>query len=63
MKSSELLRKLKRLGAEVIENRGKGGHVLVRLNGKQSIVQTSTDLPKGTFHGFLKQLDLKPEDL
>ena len=46
MKSSELLRKLKRLGAEVIENRGKGGHVLVRLNGKQSIVQTPRICPR-----------------
>lgn len=64
MKANELIRKLSRLGAEVITGRGKGGHVLVRINGHQAPIPTgSGDLKKGTLAAILKQLGLTPDDL
>lgn len=59
MKASELLRKLKALGATVDPSRGKGGHVRVSLNGRTTFVPTGTkDLKTGTVSGILKQLGL-----
>ena len=49
--SSELLRGLRRLGAEIDRGRGRGGHA---GNG---------DLPTGTLRAILRQLGLRPEDL
>lgn len=64
MKSKELIRKLIALGATVETGRGKGGHVLVILGEKSTVIPTSTkELPKGTFHGILKQLGVSPADL
>lgn len=65
MKSTELLRKLNRMGAEVIPNRGKGGHVLVILNGRRTTIATNSraDIAKGTFHAILKQLGITREQL
>jgi predicted RNA binding protein YcfA (HicA-like mRNA interferase family) len=64
MTSSELLRKLRRLGAEVISDRGKGGHVMVVLDGRRTFVPTgSGELKRGLVAGVLKALGVKPEDL
>lgn len=64
MKAHELLRKLSRLGATIITGRGKGGHVLVRLNGRSTIVPTgSKELKKGTLMAILKDLGLTLDDL
>lgn len=64
MTSSELLRKLRRLGAAVISERGKGGHVMVILGACRTFVPTgSGELKKGLVAGVLKALGVKPEDL
>lgn len=36
MKSKQFLKLLKAAHAEIIRNRGKGGHYLVKLNGKST---------------------------
>ena len=64
MRANELLRKLKRLGATTETSRGKGGHVLVRLNGKQTTVPTASgDIKTGTFKNILKQLGISESEL
>jgi len=64
MTSRELLRRLRRLGAEVVTDRGKGGHVMVRLGNRRAIVATgSGEIPPGTFAAILKQLGLRRERL
>jgi predicted RNA binding protein YcfA (HicA-like mRNA interferase family) len=64
MTSRELLRALRRLGATLHENRGKGGHVRVELNGCVSHVPTgSGELKTGLVHGVVKQLGLTMRDL
>jgi mRNA interferase HicA len=62
--SSELLRRLHRLGAEIDRGRGKGGHVMARLGGRFAMVPTgSGELPTGTLRAILRQLGLRPQDL
>ena len=64
MKSSELLRKLRRLGATVQPQRGKGGHVRVELSGRRTIVPTgSGEIRTGTLHSILRDLGLRLDDL
>ncbi len=64
MKSRELLRKLRRLGATVDPDRGKGGHIRVQLAGRKSIVPTgSKEIRPGTLFSILRDLGLKLEDL
>ena len=63
MTSRELLRHLRRLGATIDPSRGKGGHVMVWLKGRNSAVPTgSGEIATGTFRSILRQLDLRPED-
>ena len=59
MNSKELLKFLEGLGAEV--QQGKGSHVKVYLNGKQSVIPMhgSRDLAKGTEAQILKQLGVR----
>src|SRR5258708_13058045 len=60
MTSRELLRRLRRLGAGIVPGRGKGGHVLVLLDGRRSVVPTgSGDLPAGTLAAIRKDLGLR----
>jgi predicted RNA binding protein YcfA (HicA-like mRNA interferase family) len=62
--SNELLRRLRRLGAEIDRSRGKGGHVMARLGGRFAMVPIgSGDLPTGTLRVILRQLGRRPEDL
>jgi predicted RNA binding protein YcfA (HicA-like mRNA interferase family) len=64
MTSRELLRRLRRLGAEVDPSRGKGGHVMVWLRARHAAVPTgSGEIATGTFRAILRELDLRPEDL
>jgi len=64
MKSSELLRKLRRRGATVQPQRGKGGHVRVELGGRRTIVPTgSGEIRTGTLHSILRDLGLRLDDL
>ena len=44
MKTSQFLKLLKASGAKIIKNRGKGGHYLVKLNGKQATVPVHSDV-------------------
>jgi predicted RNA binding protein YcfA (HicA-like mRNA interferase family) len=64
MTSSELLRKLRRLGARVVTGRGKGGHVMVLLNAHKTFVPTgSRELKGGTLRAILHDLGLAIDDL
>ncbi len=64
MTSRELLRRLRRLGVEIITDRGKGGHVMVRRNSRLSYVPTgSGEVKPGTLAGILRDLDLQRDQL
>jgi predicted RNA binding protein YcfA (HicA-like mRNA interferase family) len=64
MTSSELLRRLRRLGVETVPDRGKGGHVMVVLDGRRAFVPTgSGDIKRGTLLGILRTLGLRLQDL
>jgi predicted RNA binding protein YcfA (HicA-like mRNA interferase family) len=63
VKSSDLLRLLSRKGATILTGRGKGSHVVVRFNDRQTTVPQNRDLPIGTLKAILKQLNLTLEDL
>jgi len=64
MNSAELLRKLRRLGAE-FTNQGKGAHVTVKLNGKKTIVPVhgKKELKTGTLETIRKDLGLSKTDI
>jgi predicted RNA binding protein YcfA (HicA-like mRNA interferase family) len=47
VKGRQLLRRLRKLGVEVDERRGKGGHVLLRYRGRQSVLPTHSDTDFG----------------
>jgi len=62
--SREVLRRLRRLGGEIVPGRGKGGHVLVLLDGRRTVVPTgSGDLPPGTLAAIRKDLGLRRDQL
>ena len=62
--SSELLRLLRRAGAVVVADRGKGGHVIVMLAGRKTFVPTgSRELRPGTLHTILRDLAVTLESL
>jgi len=64
MKSSELLRKLRRLGATIQPQRGKGGHIRVQLGSRLTIVPTgSKEIRTGTLLSILRDLGLRLDDL
>ncbi len=58
MNSKEFKRWLTQQGATFLP--GKGSHLKVYLNGRQSVLPMhNTDLKKGTLEGIKKQLGLK----
>jgi mRNA interferase HicA len=60
MNSRQAKRYLARLGATF--SPGKGGHLIVTLNGKRSVLPQhggSKELNKGLWLAILKQLDIK----
>lgn len=62
MTSAELERWLKSQGCTVYPERGKGGHRLVRLGDKKTVLPMhgkNHELPKGTVNGIKKALGLK----
>lgn len=68
MKSSDLLRRLRRLatrrGWALLETQGAGSHLKLRLNDKTTIIAMHRDdMPTGTFRKILKDLDLTDRDL
>ena len=64
MTGRELLRRLRGVGAEIVTGRGKGGHVMVRFQGRVTYVPTgSGELPPGTFAAILRALGLRRDEL
>ena len=64
MTSNELLRLLRRAGATVVADRGKGGHVMVMLEGRRTFVPTgSRELRPGTQHAILRDLAVTLDSL
>ena len=62
MKTSEFLRWLKYKGAIFDTRKGKGSHIRVMLNGRQTVVPShSKDLKTGTVEAIKKQLGIKGE--
>ena len=64
MSSSELLRLLRRAGARIVTDRGKGGHVMVLLAGRKTFVPTgSGELRPGTLRAIPRDLAVSLDDL
>ena len=64
MTSNELLRLLRRAGATIVSDRGKGGHVMVVLGGRRTFIPTgSRELRPGTLHAILRDLAVTLEGL
>ena len=64
MSSNELLRLLRRAGARIVTDRGKGGHVMVLLAGRKTFMPTgSGELRPGTLHAILRDLAISLDDL
>jgi len=65
MKCREFLRLLKRAGAQIDKKRGKGGHYLVRLNGRATTVPVhgDADYDPRFFDDICKQLATRLENL
>jgi predicted RNA binding protein YcfA (HicA-like mRNA interferase family) len=62
--SNELLRLLRRAGATVVADRGKGGHVMIVLAGRRSFVPTgSGELRPGTLDAILRDLAVTLDSL
>ena len=62
--SRELLRRVRRLGAEIVPERGKGGHVMVRRGERVTYVPTgSGELAPGTLASILKALGLRRDQI
>ena len=65
MKTRQFLRLLKAYGAAIDKGRGKGGHVLVTLNGRQATVPShgDTDFDPDFLDDICKQLGTRLKDL
>lgn len=68
MTPADLLRRLRRLATrrrwDLTERPGKGGHCVVRLNGRRTVIAFHPgDIPTGTFRKILKDLGLTAADL
>jgi predicted RNA binding protein YcfA (HicA-like mRNA interferase family) len=53
------------MGAAIVPGRGKGGHVMIVLGGRQTFVPTggSKELRTGTLRKVLRDLGLKLDDV
>lgn len=49
------------LDSHIVPSRGKGGHKTIYVGERFTVVQTG-EIPKGTFHGMLKQLGVPKEE-
>lgn len=65
MKVKQFIQKLRRVGVEIIEGRGKGGHVLAKYRGKQTTIPIHGDADMGNIFlkKICKQLEIKFEDI
>ncbi len=65
MKSKQFLKLLKAAQAEIIKGRGKGGHYLVKLNGKQATVPVhgDTDYDPAFLDDICKQLGTRLKEI
>jgi predicted RNA binding protein YcfA (HicA-like mRNA interferase family) len=65
MKVKQFIQKLRRAGVEIIEGRGKGGHVLAKYNGKQATIPVHGDADMGNIFlkKICKQLGIAFEDI
>jgi len=54
MKGKQFIQKLRKIGVEIIEGRGKGGHCLVKYKGKQTTIPVHGDADMGNI--FLKKI-------
>lgn len=65
MKGRQLIRRLEAAGVEIIESRGKGGHVIARYGRQQATVPThgSRDLGPNFVRLICKQLGLDPKKI
>lgn len=68
MRADDLRRRSARLarrrGWEFRERPGRGSHVVVVLNGRQSAIPMHRgDMPPGTYRGILKALGITPADV
>lgn len=68
MRATDLLARLKRLarrnGWELQQRQGKGSHIMVRLNGKTTIIANHRgDMPTGTYRKILKDLAITETDI
>ena len=63
MKGRQLIRRLKAAGVEIVESRGKGGHVVARYGDRQTTVpiQGSRDIGPDFIRDLCKQLGLDPK--
>jgi len=53
VKVKQFIKKLRQAGVNIIEGRGKGGHVLAKYNGKQTTIPIHGDADVGNI--FLKK--------
>jgi predicted RNA binding protein YcfA (HicA-like mRNA interferase family) len=65
MKVKQFIQKLRRSGVEIIERRGKGGHVLAKYKDKQATIPIHGDADMGNIFlkKICKQLGIKFEDI
>ena len=64
MKGKEFLKRLRKNGVEIITGRGKGGHVLARINNRSATVPVhgSKDMDPAFLKAICAQLGLDPKD-
>lgn len=65
MKVKQFIQRLRKMGVEIIEGRGKGGHVLAKYKGKQTTIPIHGDADMANFFlkKICKQLGLEFEDI
>jgi predicted RNA binding protein YcfA (HicA-like mRNA interferase family) len=65
MKTKQFLKLLKASGAEIDKQRGKGGHCLVKFNGRQTTVPMhgDTDYDPEFLDDICKQLNTRLRDI
>jgi mRNA interferase HicA len=65
MKGKQFIKKLRGIGVEIIEGRGKGGHCLARYKGKQTTIPThgDADMSNWFLKKICKQLGICFEDI
>lgn len=68
MRADDLVSRLRRLakarGWTIAERQGRGSHLVVTINGRQTAIPMHRgDMPPGTYRGIAKALGLKPDEI